>query len=166
MRYFLSAIDNTTSWTGRIVAFVIVIATVQVTGEVVARYVFDSPTFWGLEITMWLLAVLYMIGGAYALLNNAHVRIDTLYMLWSPRLRAKVDLITAPIFFIGVATLFWVSTEWTIKAYLDGTTSISHWEPLIWPIRGLLALGSFLLVLQGLAKFIRDFDIARKGTES
>jgi len=166
MRYFLLAIDNTTRWTGRIFAFVIVIAAVQVTGEVVARYVFNSPTFWGLEVTIWLCAALYMMGGAYALLNNAHVRIDTLYMLWSPRLRAIVDLVTAPIFFIGVATLCWVGTEWTIKAYLEGTTSISHWEPPIWPIRGLLALGSFLLVIQGLAKSIRDFSVARKGTES
>lgn len=166
MRYFLSAIDNTTMWTGRVFAFLIVIATVQVTGEVIARYVFSAPTYWGLEITIWLCAALYMMGGSYALLNDAHVRVDVFYIRWSPRWQAIVDLVTAPIFFLGVTALFWVSLEWTIKAYLEGTTSLSHWEPPIWPIRGLLVLGSFLLVIQGLSKSIRAFDIARKGSKS
>ncbi len=165
MKRCLYIIDSISSWTGKIFAFLIVIATVQITFEVVMRYFFNAPTFWGLEVTIWLCAAMYAIGGAYALLHNAHVRVDVFYIRWSPRLQAIVELITAPLFFLGVATLFWVSTQWTIKAYVDGTTSISHWEPLIWPIRGLLALGSFLLLIQGIAKYIRDFSVARKGTQ-
>lgn len=165
MKRCLYIIDSISGWTGKIVAFLIVIATVQITFEVVMRYLFNAPTFWGLEVTIWLCAAMYTMGGAYALLHNAHVRVDVFYIRWSPRVKAIVELITAPLFFIGVATLFWVGTQWTIKAYVEGTTSISHWEPLIWPIRGLLALGCFLLLIQGIAKYIRDFSVARKGTQ-
>jgi TRAP-type mannitol/chloroaromatic compound transport system permease small subunit len=72
-----------------------------------------------------------------------------------------MDLITAPIFFVGVALLLWIGAEWTIKAIVKAETSGSIWSPPIWPVRFLIPLGSLLLLLQGLAKSIRDFSKAR-----
>lgn len=166
MKTFLSIIDSLSEWSGKIFSFLVVAATIVVVYEVMMRYVFNAPTVWGLELTIYLCAATYLMAGAYAHLYDAHVKVDVLYLRWTPRLRAIVDLATALFFFIGVGLLLWVGVVWTIKAIVGGSTSGSIWDPIIWPMRLLIPLGSFLLLLQGLAKFIRDFAIARKVKES
>ena len=163
MKRFLSAIDSISEWSGKIFAFVVVAATLVVVYAVVMRYVFNAPRIWGLELTIYLCAATYMIGGAYALLYGAHVKVDIFYRRWTPRVRAIVDMITALFFFAGVGLMLWVGAEWTAKAIIKGATSGSIWDPIIWPMRLLIPLGSFLLLLQGVAKFIRDFNVARTG---
>ena len=163
MNSFLTVIDRISEWSGKVFSFLVVVATLVVVYEVVMRYAFRAPTIWGLELTIYLCGATYVLGGAYAHLYNAHVKVDVLYMRWSPRVRANMDLVTAPFFFIGVALLVWMGSEWTIQAIETGRTSGSIWSPIIWPMRLLIPLGSFLLLLQGLAKLIRDFGIARTG---
>lgn len=166
MKTFLSIIDSLSEWSGKIFSFLVVAATAVVAYEVMMRYVFDAPTVWGLELTIFLCGATYMMAGAYTHLYDAHVKVDVLYMRWTPRVRAIVDLVTALFFFMGIGLLFWVGLVWTGKAIVGGTTSGSVWDPIIWPMRLLIPLGSFLLLLQGLAKFIRDFGIARTGRAS
>jgi TRAP-type mannitol/chloroaromatic compound transport system permease small subunit len=104
-----------------------------------------------------------MVGGAYALVYDSHVKVDVLYMHWSPRTRAIMDLIMSPIFFIGIVAIVYVGGMWTIRAIAGGVTSGSTWDPDIWPMRFMIFLGAFLLFIQGLAKSIRDYKIARGG---
>ncbi len=144
----------------------VVAATLVVVHGVVMRYVFNAPTIWSLELTIYLCAATYLMGGAYAHLYNFHVKVDIFYERWTPRVRAIIDLATALFFFIGVGVMLWMGAEWTAKAIIKGATSGSIWEPIIWPVRMLIPLGSFLLILQGLAKFIRDFNVARTGGAS
>lgn len=166
MARFLSVIDGMSEWSGKIFSFLLVAATIVVVYEVVMRYAFNAPTVWGLELTIFLCGATYVMGGAFAHLYDAHVKVDALYIRWSPRLRAIVDLVTAPFFFFGVGIMMWAGAEWTGKAIIGGVTSGSIWDPIIWPMRLLIPLGSFLLLLQGLAKFIRDFAIVRRARES
>ena len=164
MQSFLSVIDNISKWSGRITAFLVVPATIVVVYGVVVRYVFNAPTIWGLELTIYLCAATYLVGGAYVLLLNAHVRVDVLYTRYSPRLKAIIDLfIMAPIFFISLSLLFWAGADWTIHGMIGKVTSGSVWEPIIWPVRLLIPLGCLLLLLQGVARVIRDFDLVRTG---
>ncbi|MFC1955792.1 TRAP transporter small permease subunit [Chloroflexota bacterium] len=164
MKSLLSIIDSISEWSGKAFAFVILVATLTVVFSVMMRYVFNSPLTWGLELSIYLAASSYLMGGAYALLYDAHVKVDVLYMQWSPKMRAIVDLITAPLFFISIGTLAWLGAQWTLKAISGGITSGSSWGPVVWPMRSLISLGSFLLLLQGMAKFVRDLKVA-KGEE-
>ena len=166
MKSFLSIIDSLSEWSGKIFSFLVVVATLVVIYEVVMRYAFRAPTIGGLELTIYLSGATYVMGGAYAQLFDAHVKVDVLYLRWSPRTRAIMDLITAPIFFIGVGLLAWMGAEWTIKAVANAETSGSIWSPPIWPMKGLIPLGSILLLLQGLSKTIRNFRVARTGGSS
>lgn len=161
MKTFLSVIDHISEWTGKVFSFLLLAATAVVVYEVVRRYVFNAPSTFGLELTIYLCAMTYMVGGAYALVYDSHVKVDVLYMRWSPRGRAIIDLIFSPIFFIGIIAMIYAGSMWTAKAIAGGVTSGSTWDPDIWPMRMMIALGAFLLFLQGLAKSIRDFRVAR-----
>src|SRR4030042_1971010 len=97
-----------------------------------------------------------VLGGGYALLQDAHIGVDALVIHLSARGRAIVDLITSAFFFFGIGVLLW-------KAALDAWFSLeirevysSVFSPPIYPFTILMVIGILLLLLQGVAKFIRD----------
>lgn len=163
MNSFLHVIDKISEWSGKLTAFLVMLATLLITAEVIMRYGLNSPTIWSLELTIFLCGTTYVMAGAYALRYDAHIKVDTLYLRWSPRLQAIMDLVTSPILYFGVGAMLWVGAQWTIRAYVLGETSGQMWSPLIWPFRLFIPLGSFLLILQAIAKSIRDFNKAKEG---
>lgn len=157
MKSFLSVIGSMSEWSGKIFSFSVLAAALVVTYEVVMRYAFNAPTVWGLDMTIFLCGATYVMAGPYAHYHNAHVKIEALYGRWTPRVRAIIDLlVTAPLFFGFCGVLVWVGTEWTWEAVVKGTAYYTEWHVPIWPMRLLIPLAAFLLLLQGLAKFIGD----------
>jgi TRAP-type mannitol/chloroaromatic compound transport system permease small subunit len=166
MKSVLGAIDLMSEWAGKLFAFVVVLAFLLVTFEVVLRYAFNAPTIWGLELTIYMMGATYIMGGAFAQLYHAHVRVDVIYIRWSTRLKAIIDLITAPFFFFGIGLLMVAGAQWTAEAIAGGMTSGTIWDVPIWPVKILIPLGSLLLLLQGFATFIRNFGIVRSGKKN
>jgi len=161
MEKLVSAIDHVSEYQGKIFSVLLVVVTVQVCYEVARRYLFGAPTTWALEFTEFLCAVMYVMGGAYASVENAHIKVDVFYSKWSPKTRALVDLfVTDLVFFFFCGVLVWQSAVWAWEAITTGITTGSMWDPPVWPLRGLLFLGSLTLFLQGVAKFIRDIYVA------
>ncbi len=163
MKRFIIVIEAITEWVARVFSFLMVAASLLIVVEAIRRYAFDSPTIYGLELTIFLCAITYLMGGAYALKLGAHVRVDILYSRWSPRTKAIVDLVSAPLFFGSVGVLFWWGGNWAIKAIAEGYTTSSVWAPTIWPVRMAIPLGALLLILQGIVTSIRDFETVRTG---
>jgi len=153
-------IDSITVWSGKIIAFFVVLAAVIVVVEVVLRYAFNSPTKYGLELTIFLCSILYVMGGAWVYRQNEHVSIDIFYRRWSPKTRAIIDLILLPLLIVFCGMLVWKGGMWTFQAFTTGETSLSIWAPIIWPIRLLIPLSSFLVLLQVVARVKRDLTIA------
>jgi TRAP-type mannitol/chloroaromatic compound transport system permease small subunit len=165
MRRFLSLIDNISQWTGKGISVLLILTVVVIGYEVVMRYGFGAPTLWGFETIVYLCGVLYLIGGAYTLYRRKHVSIDIFYNLWSPRGRAILDLITFPFFYLFLGVLLWAGWirfwgAWTIRE-----TTGSLWDPPLYPILATIPLGALLLLLQGLADFIRKLHHAFTGKE-
>lgn len=156
MRALLRAIDFTSEWSGKIFSFLWIVTVLVISYEVILRYVFDAPTRWGHESMIFLCAIVYMMGGAYTLYHRKHVSIDLLYNRCSPRGRAILDLITFPIFCLFIGILLWAGAGRAWEAIMLGETSGSPWNPPIYPILLMIPLGAFLMLLQGLAKFISD----------
>jgi TRAP-type mannitol/chloroaromatic compound transport system permease small subunit len=158
----LRAVDSGSYWSGHIVSFAVLAATVAIVAEIVMRHGLGSPTRWGFEAPLYFAAATYFLGGAYAQIDDSHVRMDLLYSRWSPRTRAWVNLlVTWPVMLVGLGILAYASLDWTIAAYQRGLTSGSRWDPPIWPVRGLIPLSSSLLLLQGLASVVRDVRMIR-----
>lgn len=161
MERVLRFIDNLSELQGKVFSFLIFVATLQICYELTRRYAFNAPTSWGLELTEYLCAVTYIMGGAYAHRFDAHIRVDILYMHWSPRTKALVDIfVTNVFFFFFVGVLVWQSSIWTLEALERHATSGTVWDPPVWPMRLSLFLGAVFLALQGIAKLIRDIYTA------
>ncbi len=158
-RGWIGAIERLSFFSGEFVAYWAIIAVFVYYFEVVARYVFNSPTNWAHEGMFLMFGMQYLIAGAYALLTESHVRVDIFYARWSPRGRALVDLVTSLFFFIFAGTL--IATGWifAMDATRVGEISFSEWAIAYWPFKWAIFLGGVLLVLQGAAKVARDFQL-------
>jgi TRAP-type mannitol/chloroaromatic compound transport system permease small subunit len=100
-----------------------------------------------------------MMGGTYTLYHDKHISVDMVYSRFSPRGRAILDLITFPLFCIFTGLLLWTGADYALRAIMLEEGSGSAWNPPIWPIRIVIPVGASLMLLLGLAKFIRNLVI-------
>ncbi|MDA7948942.1 MAG: TRAP transporter small permease subunit [Hyphomicrobiaceae bacterium] len=127
--------------------------------EVAARYVFDAPTLWAFDISYMLNGSLFLIGSAYALKADAHVRIDFLSTALPVRVQQLWNafiylLVLVPIF----AIFSYVAIGKAYKAYITNEVEmVSPWAPYVWPFFAAGALGIALLALQLFAEGNRFF---------
>ena len=161
---FCRAVDKTNEWVGRGVSLVFIPLVLLVMTEVVLRYFFNSPTIWSWDVNIQLSAALIALGGGYALLYKGHVLVDIFVSRFSPRVRAIIDMVTALIFFIGIGVLLWLAVGEAKISVATGERFTSLLEPVLGPIRIAIAVGIFLILLQGIAKFIRDLQTATGAT--
>ncbi len=153
-------------FTGRIgefVAYWAVIAVFAYYYEVVARYVFNSPTNWVHESMFLMFGMQYMLAGAYAYRDDAHVRVDVFYTNFSPRWKAIADIVTSVFFFIFVLTLLWTGGRFALDAINNTEVSFTEWGVQYWPVKLTIPIGAGLLALQGLAKLIKDIVFVTRG---
>lgn len=161
MEKILGVIDRVSEYQGKLFSFLLVVATLQISYELTLRYVFNAPTDWGLELTEFFCAATYVMGGAFAYLSDDHIKVDLFYLNWSRRTKAVMDVcVSHLVFFFFMGILVWQSGIWLVEAIGRGETTGSVWDPPVWPMRLVLFLGSLTLLLQGIAKFIRDFLVA------
>jgi TRAP-type C4-dicarboxylate transport system permease small subunit len=91
--------------------------------EVVARYVFDSPTLWAYDMTFMLYGAFFMLGSAYTLQRKGHIRTDSFYGGWSPRRQGIVDAVCYMVMFMPFAAIFlWFGWGYFFKAFMTGET--------------------------------------------
>ena len=142
-----------------VATIVFVVVTFAVIYEVVARGVFQRATLWANEVTIYLSAMAYLIAGGYALLHRRHVRIDVVYHLFPPRIRARIDVATFAFFLLYAGTLVWIGGQMAWTSFLQRETTGSPWDPPIWPVKMAIALAGVLLLLQGIANLLRELRI-------
>ncbi len=125
--------------------------------EVVARFLFDLPTFWAYELAYMMTGAHYALGVAYVLRENAHVRIDFLHARFPRRLRAGIDLVVHVAFLLPVVGwLTWRLLEIAWTAFAVGEVSgESAWNPVIWPLHAVVAFGFVMFALQIVAEIVK-----------
>ncbi|MEM9146351.1 MAG: TRAP transporter small permease subunit [Pseudomonadota bacterium] len=156
-------VDRLSFYAGEFVSYWAVIAVFVYYYEVIARYVFNSPTNWAHEGMFLMFGMQYLIAGAYASLTEAHVRVDIFYAKWSPLGKAWVDLFTSIFFFIFAGTLLVTGWIFAMDATVVNEISFSEWQIAYWPFKWAMVVGGLLLVLQGVAKLSRDIQTIMNG---
>lgn len=156
---FNRIISRINGWAGEFVAYWSVIAVFTYYYEVIARYVFNSPTNWAHESMFLMFGMQYLLAGGFVLREGAHVRVDVLYNYLSKRGKAMVDILTSVFFFIFMFTLLFTGWTFFYDSYEVNEVSISEWGIQYWPIKFALSLGAVLLLLQGLALLIKDIAV-------
>lgn len=163
MTKFLSIIDAISIWSGNLVSAINPIVVALVVYEIVRRFVFNAPTIWANEATVYLSALGYLLGGAYSHYYKAHVRVDILYVKCSLRTRAFLDVITFFFTCAYLGSLIWIGSvyAWESVKVLEKTGS--PWNPPVYPLKIAIPLGATLLLLQSIANFVRDLNLVIRG---
>ena len=161
IRLFVHYVDLINKWIGRFAMQLVFVMAAVLMYSTLSRLIFGVPVNWALEFSQFVLSAYYLLGGAYSMQLDAHVRMDLFYSRWSPRTKSMVDAFTIlfVIFYLGV--LFfggWSSSEYAILYKQKNYTS---WAPLLWPIKVIMTVGIFLMLLQTISTFFKDLAIAR-----
>lgn len=158
--HFHTRITDALEWVnvraGEFVAYWAVISVFVYYYEVIARFVFNSPTNWVHESMFLMYGMQYMLCGAYAYREDQHVRVDVFYTKFSPRGKAIADIVTSVFFFIFMLTMLWTGARFAMDAINNHEVSFTEWGVQYWPVKLMLPIGAFLMVLQGLSKLIKD----------
>ena len=90
MEKFIYFFESLSIWIGRAFGWCILVLTLSVTYEVFVRYVLNAPTVWAFDMMVQMYGGLFLMAGAYALAQDAHVRGDVLYRLFPVKAQAWI----------------------------------------------------------------------------
>jgi TRAP-type mannitol/chloroaromatic compound transport system permease small subunit len=168
MRLFkavLRAVDRLSEGIGLLVSVLMPAMVVVLAIEVVARYVFNSPTLWAYDTAIFMFGYTGLLGGAYALKRKEHINVDLFYARLSPRGKAVLDVITGLLFFFFMALVVIYGWGTAIEALEGGEATATLWGPPIGHFKLMIPIGAALLILQGLANWIRSLYLAATNKE-
>ncbi len=132
---------------------------------VVMRYVFDAGAIWLQESVVWMHAVVFMVGAAFTLQQDEHVRVDIFYRDMSDRRRAWVDLLGTLLFllplcfFLGYKSWDFVTVSWQLAESSREPGGMPY--PFVPLLKSVLLVMPLLLVLQGVSMLIRALRVLR-----
>ena len=147
-------VDGLTLWAAVVGGLLFVVITLIVFYEIVARYLFNSPTTWSIDVSIYLVIWATFLGAAYTLKEGGHIMVDVVLVKFSIR---KVHIIRRAAYTLVLAfclVLMWRGTLACIDAVRYGEVTLSaHRFPLWLPMTA-IPVGSFLLSLQSVFKII------------
>jgi TRAP-type mannitol/chloroaromatic compound transport system permease small subunit len=158
---FIFLVDSFSAWIGKAFAWCILILTVGVAYEVFVRYALRDPTSWAFDMSYMMYGSLFMMGGAYTLSRDGHVRGDVLYRLWPPKVQASIEASLYFLFFFpGILAFIFAGADYAGESwsYNYGTGEVSINSPANVPIsqfKTIIPVAGGLLLLQGLAQVLR-----------
>jgi TRAP-type mannitol/chloroaromatic compound transport system permease small subunit len=117
---------------------------------------FLLPAIWTLEMAQFAMVAYFLLGGAYTIQLDAHVRMDLVYGTWSDRTRAAVDAFTVLFLLFFLVMLLYGGISSTRYALEYDERSYSSWAPLMAPIKIIMCIGVVLTLLQAIATFFKD----------
>lgn len=168
---FASAIDRFSSWTGRGLYWLTLVMVLVGAYNAAVRYL-DRYTGLGLssnayiELQWYLFSLIFLLGGAYALRHDAHVRVDVLYGRLSPRGKAWINVLGTLLFLVPFCGLMlWVSVPFVLRSW-GATTGILEVSPdpgglPRYPIKTVVPLAFVLLLVQGVSLLIKQVALLR-----
>ena len=153
-------IDAMTERVGRVVIWLVLVATLISAGNALSRYLFGVSSNAWLEIQWYLFGAMFMLAAGYTLKHNGHVRIDIFYNRLGPRGQAWVDLAGGLLFLLPMAVLLmWLSWPMFHEAWVTQEHSPDSGGLLRWPVKLLLPAGFALLALQGVAEVVKRIGV-------
>lgn len=166
MDTLVRVIDGINLWVGKTAAWLFLPLTYALVHEVVATKVFAAPTVWAFDAGYMLYGTIFMMGAAYTLAINGHVRGDIFYRLWPPRVQATVDLtLYILVFFPAFIALLIAGWSYAYYSFSIGERSLqSPFGPIIWPLKMTIPATALLMLLQGVSQAIKCVRCLQRGS--
>lgn len=153
----VSALDIPSRWVGLVTAWLILPLVGVLVYGVIMRYGLNAPPIWTYDITYMLYGAQFMLGAAYTLQRDEHVRADFLYQYLSPRWQSAIDAgFYIVLFFPAIGFFTWVSADYALISWIRGAhIPTSPWMPIIYPLKTVMPVTGALLLIQGLSELIK-----------
>lgn len=149
--------DTLSAWVGKAFAWLILVMTFGVCYEVFMRYFLRAPTSWAFDVTYIMYGTLFMLGGAYTLSRDGHVRGDFIYRLWQPKTQGKVEFVLYFLFFFpGILALIFAGWRYAERSWRYGETSVFSPAGIpVYQFKTVIVAAGVLLFIQGIAQVFR-----------
>ena len=153
---FSRAIDRLSTWVGQLAAVAMLAACAVSCGNALLRYSLSITSNFWLEIQWYLFGVMFMLGAAYTLKLNEHVRVDLVYGMLKPRTRLIIDILGTLFFLIPTCIVGGWLTFWFFwDSWQTGELSANAAGLPRWPAKLMFPLGFSLLLLQAISELIK-----------
>ena len=156
IKAFVHFVDRVNTVVGRFSMYLVFMMIGILLYEPIARNLFDQSCIWAVEMAQFTMAAYYLLGGGYSMILRGHVRMDLLYGRWSLKKKAKMDAVTALFLIFYLVFLLYGAYSSTEYAVMYGQRNRSAWAPYMAPIKIIMTLGVFLMLLQAIATFFKD----------
>ena len=155
---FSRLIDKLNEHVGRTVYWLVLVAVLVSAANAIVRKLFNMSSNAFLELQWYLFSGIFLLCAGYALLHNAHVRVDVLTGRLSPKAQAQAWIdIFGTVFFLLPMALIFIYLSWPVfvRTYTHNEISTNAGGLLIWPARLIVPVGFALLALQGISELIK-----------
>ena len=156
---FFHWVDKINGYVGEYVSFWSIIAVFVYYYEVLARYLFNSPTNWAHESMFLMFGMQYVMAAGFTHREHAHVHVDVIYQYFPVKIKAAINVFTSIFFFIFCIVLFWTGWVFAADSISVWEVSFTEWAIQYWPVKCTLAAGAILLLFDGITKLIKDLIV-------
>lgn len=148
---------------GRAASWVVLVHVVLVASNVILRYLFQVGPVSLQELEWHLMSPIALVGMAYALRHDDHVRVDLFYDRYRPRFKALVDLLSAGVTVLICVAVIKLSAGFVLQSWTEGEISPDPGGlPYRWLLKAFIPLGFVLLAIQATAIALRRWALLRK----
>ncbi len=161
IRLFVKYVDAVNYYVGRFAMYLFFPLAAILLYATLSRVIAGIPINWAIEMSQFVLSAYYLLGGPYSMQLNGHVRMDLLWGRLSARQRATTDAVTILFVIFYLIVLFAGGISATNYAVVYQQQNYSSWAPLLWPIKAIMTVGIFLMLLQAISTFFKDLAEAR-----
>jgi TRAP-type mannitol/chloroaromatic compound transport system permease small subunit len=173
---YIRVVDAVNYRIGRIIMYGIFVMIAILMWSSISK-TFFLPSLWTLEIAQFAMVSYYILGGPYSIQLGSNVRMDLFYGEWSTRKKAQIDAMTVffLLFYLGILLYGGLgSLAYSLGHYGDEPIqfllgvltgqespgrlerSPTAWRPFLWPVKLVMCLGVFLMLLQSISELLKD----------
>ena len=153
------AIDRMAMFIGRVTMLLIAIVVCVMMYEVILRYVFERPTLWANEMSLWLAGFVFILAGFYAMQQRSHIRIYLLYDMFPRSLQRICDTVST-VLIVGFAFFL------VYGGYGEAKAKMLRWEtfgtafdpPIPATLKPLVLIVVTLVAIQSVLNLIADWN--------
>ncbi len=164
---YINIINTINEWVGKTISWLALAMVMTTFIIVILRYSFDLGWVALQESVSYMHTIIFMLGSAYTLKHNAHVRVDILYQRCTPKIQAWIDCL-GTLFLLIPVTVFIIWSSWGYVAdswAIHESSRNSGGLPGIYLLKSTIIVMAGLLILQSISLFLQNLLIALGLTE-
>lgn len=154
-----NVMDRLSLFVGRISMLLVVILVAVMFYEVIVRYIFEQPTLWANELSLWLAGFIFLLAGLYAMQQRSHIRIFLLYDVMPRWLQRICDTVSALLISVFAFAMIW-------GGYNEARDKVLRWEtfgtafdpPIPATLKPMVLVIISLVAVQALVNLVADWS--------